>query len=83
MSNSKYLDDSYLDDEGLSYYDYETELPEHYCRFCGEPCGIVVVDDGFGYEYGSIVDTHHDYHTVSDCCGYYVGLIPEAEDQDE
>lgn len=81
MFRSKYLNESYLADEGLTKYDCLNDQQQHYCKFCGKACDITVVDEGYdGYEYGSFVGTHHDYHTVSVCCGYDVGLIPEIDE---
>ncbi len=71
MSNSLIEDiydyeyDKYLDNlqnivEDSAYY--------YVCSCCNKECNPVVIDDSFGYDYGSISSTHKQHTIVSDCC---------------
>jgi len=38
------------------------------CSCCNKECKPVVIEDSFGYDYGSISSTHNQQTIVSDCC---------------
>lgn len=66
---------SMIEDVFDSYYDsYIDNLQDsvdvyYTCSECGKECSLVVEDDSFGYDYGSIKSTHTQQTIYSDCCG--------------
>ena len=56
----KYLDNLQNIVEDSAYY--------YVCSCCNKECNPIVIDDSFGYDYGSISATHKQYTIVSDCC---------------
>ena len=38
------------------------------CSCCNKECNPVVIDDSFGYDYGSTSSTYKQQTIVSDCC---------------
>ena len=59
----KYLDNlqNIVEDSAYYYYYYV-------CSCCNKECNPIVIDDSFGYDYGSISSTHKQHTIVSDCC---------------
>ena len=58
----KYLDNlQNIVEDSAYYYSYV-------CSCCNKECNPIVIDDSFGYDYGSIIATHKQYTIVSDCC---------------
>ena len=57
----KYLDNLQNIVEDSAYY--------YVCSCCNKECSPVVIDDSFGYDYGSINSTHMQHTVVSECCG--------------
>lgn len=42
---------------------------DYICGHCGEPCGVQLVDEGYGaYEYWGARGVHTDVVAYSDCC---------------
>ena len=54
--------DSYIDNLQDSVDAYYT------CSECGKDCLVIVEDDSFGYDYGSIKSTHKQQTVYSGCC---------------
>ena len=69
--NNSLIEDIY-DYEYDKYMDNLQNIVEdsqdYVCSCCNKECNPIVIDDSYGYEYGSISSTHKDVHVVSDCC---------------
>ena len=65
---------SMIEDVFDSYYDsyidnLQDSVDAYYtCSECGKECLLIVEDDSFGYDYGSIKSTHKQQTVYSGCC---------------
>lgn len=51
-----------------------------FCPACGQDTTFVVVDDGFGYEYGSQFGRHVAPSVVSRCCHTEMRYYDDVDD---
>lgn len=55
-----------------------------YCKDCGQPCRVVVIDQGIGYfEYGGATGYDEDKVEVSNCHEAEVLEEPEEEEEED
>ena len=57
--------DKYLD----NLQNIVEDSQDYVCSCCNKECNPIVIDDSFGYSYGSINSTHKQHTVVSECCG--------------